>query len=62
MGKVFHKVLVRRSHVTNDGTAEIKRRGPNRITIRKMIDAERKELTERQSNLYNEKSSPVNIL
>ena len=54
MGNVFFKGPIR-----NDKTVEIKRRGSNRITIRKMFDAERKELTE--SNCV-EKSSPVKIL
>ena len=56
MGKVFRKGPVR-TDIT--GTVEKKRGGSSRITIRKMIHAERKELTE--SNCV-EKSSPVNIL
>ena len=54
MGKVVPKGPVR-----NEKIIGIKRRGSNRITIRKMFDAERKELTE--SNCV-EKSSPVKIL
>jgi hypothetical protein len=55
MGKVFHKGPDRSDKATS---VKIKRRGSNRITMTKMFDAERIELTE---SICVEKPSLVNI-
>ena len=59
MGKVFPKAPYRNEIAgLSEKTMKTKVGVPNRITIRKMFDAERKELTD-----YNrvDKLSPVNI-
>ena len=57
MGQVIPKSPDRKA--SHKISVKIKRGGSNRITIRKMFDAERKELTE---SICLEKSSPVKIL